>query len=153
MHATHESTHPGDKVERTSSTGPNSDTVTHGIRVQAAAQFIPDRSEPDEMWFYAYRVRIINEGDERAKLLSRHWVVLDANNQRREVDGEGVVGRQPDLGPGEMFEYTSGCPLNTAWGTMEGCYTFLRPDGSTFEAEIGRFFLVPSVDNAAALGG
>jgi ApaG protein len=129
----------------------NSDLLTGGIRIQAAAQYLPERSEPDEVWFYAYRVCITNEGTERAQLLSRHWVVLDANKVKEEVIGEGVVGRQPDLGPGEMFEYTSGCPLATAWGTMEGSYTFCRPDGAEFEVPIGRFFLVPSVDNAAAL--
>lgn len=133
----------------TSNSNPNSNLTTAGIRVQAAAQFLPERSEPDDVWFYAYRVRIVNEGDRPAKLLSRHWVVLDANNHKEEVVGEGVVGRQPELGPGEMFEYTSGCPLGTAWGTMEGTYTFRRPDGEEFEVAIGRFFLVPSVENPA----
>lgn len=130
---------------------PNSEKVTEGIRVTAAAQFLPEKSEPDTVWFYAYRVRIVNEGDQAARLISRHWVVLDAHNRREEVVGEGVVGRQPNLEPGEDFEYSSACPLNTAWGTMEGSYTFERPDGSQFEVAIGRFFLVPSVDNAAAI--
>ncbi len=127
---------------------PNSDLITSGIRVEAAAQFSPERSDTDATWFYAYRVRITNEGRDRAQLLSRHWVVLDANNHKEEVVGEGVIGRQPDLAPGEVFEYTSGCPLGTAWGTMEGSYTFRRGDGSIFEVSIGRFFLAPSVDNA-----
>jgi ApaG protein len=130
---------------------PNSDVVTEDIRVMAAAQFLPDRSEPDSVWFYAYRLRIVNEGEEPARLLSRHWVVLDANNQREEIVGDGVVGRQPNLGPGEAFEYSSACPLSTAWGTMEGTYTFERPDGRVFQVVIGRFFLVPSVDNAAVI--
>ncbi|MDA1265804.1 MAG: Co2+/Mg2+ efflux protein ApaG [Planctomycetota bacterium] len=138
-------------MEPTIKSSPNSDHTTEGIRVQAAAHFIPDRSERDALWYYAYRVRIVNEGTEHAQLLSRHWVVLDANNEKHEVVGEGVVGRQPDLGPGELFEYKSGCPLNTAWGTMEGTYTFRRPDGTTFEVAIGRFFLVPDVDNADAI--
>lgn len=141
-------------MEPTSQASPNtanSDQITGGIRVEAAAQFLPDRSEEGERWFYAYRVRITNEGTERARLISRHWVVLDANNAKEEVRGEGVVGRQPDLGPGEMFEYTSGCPLKTSWGTMEGTYAFERPGGDSFEVAIGRFFLVPSVDNAATL--
>ena len=126
----------------------NSDLITEGVRVQAAAQLLPDRSEPEELWWYAYRVRIVNEGTERVQLLSRHWVVLDANNGREDFVGEGVVGQQPELGPGEMFEYTSSCPLSTAWGTMEGKYTFRRvEDGEEFEVPIGRFFLVPTVDN------
>lgn len=138
-------------MESITKTNANSDTLTEGIRIQAAAQFMPERSEPDDVWFFAYRIRIMNEGEERAQLLSRHWVVLDANNGKEEVVGEGVVGRQPDLGAGEMFEYTSGCPLGTAWGTMEGHYTFRRADGSEFDVPIGRFFLVTSVDNADAL--
>ena len=139
-------------VESLTKSNANSDTLTEGVRIQAAAQFMPERSEPDEVWFFAYRIRITNEGEDNAQLLSRHWVVLDSNNGKEEVMGEGVVGRQPDLGPGEMFEYTSGCPLGTAWGTMEGRYTFRRPDGTEFEVPIGRFFLVTSVDNADALG-
>ena len=126
----------------------NSDVTTQDVRVQAAAQLLPDRSEPDELWWYAYRVRIVNEGTERVQLLSRHWVVLDANNDREDFVGEGVVGQQPELGPGEMFEYTSSSPLSTAWGTMEVKYTFRRVDhGDELEVSIGRFFLVPSVDN------
>lgn len=124
---------------------PSSDTATHGIRVQAAAQFLPDESDPDEKRFlYVYRIRIQNEGTSRAKLRSRHWIILDADNQREDVRGPGVVGKTPDLAPGESFEYMSSCPLRTAWGTMEGAYTFARPDGETFEVEIGRFFLVPT---------
>ena len=135
-------------MEPTSNSNANSNVTTEGVRVQAAAQLVPDRSEPDRLWWYAYRVRIVNEGTERVQLLSRHWVVLDANNDREEFVGEGVVGRQPQLGPGEMFEYTSSCPLSTAWGTMEGHYTFSRvDDDEEFDVSIGRFFLVPTVDN------
>lgn len=128
---------------------PNSDVSTHGIRIEAAARHLEDDSDPDRgRYYYIYRIRITNDGTERAKLLSRHWVILDANNQREEVVGKGVVGKQPDLGPGEAFEYTSFCPLRTEWGTMEGSYTFVRPDGSTFHAAVGRFFLAPSAQNA-----
>jgi ApaG protein len=124
---------------------PSSDKTTRGIRVQAAAQYMPDESDPQAGRFlYAYRIRIVNEGTQRARLRSRHWIILDADNRREEVRGAGVVGKQPDLAPGESFEYLSNCPLKTRWGTMEGSYTFERDDGTRFQTKIGRFFLVPS---------
>jgi ApaG protein len=130
----------------------NSDTATEGIRVQAAAQYMPGDSNPEQrQYIYAYKIRITNEGTRRAKLRSRHWIILDADNQREDVRGPGVVGKQPDLGPGESFEYMSGCPLRTKWGTMEGTYTMEREDGSTFDAVIGRFFLVPTAPKIASL--
>ncbi len=123
----------------------SSDTVTAGIRVHAAGQYLPEDSDPDQRhWLYVYRIRITNEGTERARLRSRHWIILDANNERRDVRGPGVVGRTPDLAPGESFEYFSSCPLGTPWGTMEGAYTFERAGGAEFQVAIGRFFLVPS---------
>lgn len=126
---------------------PNSSTVTQGVRIEAAAQYLPSESDPDQKrYLFVYRIRMVNEGTRSVKLLSRHWIILDAHNQREEVVGEGVVGKQPELGPGESFEYTSYCPLRTRWGTMEGSYTF-EDEGSTFQVEVGRFFLVPSVDN------
>ncbi len=124
---------------------PDSDTLTQGIRVVAAARYASSDSQPAaSQYLYEYQVRITNVGRERARLRSRHWIILDANNQRAEVRGEGVVGKQPTLAPGESFEYASSCPLRTRWGTMEGEYTFERDDGSRFQVEIGRFFLVPS---------
>ena len=121
-----------------------SDTTTEGIRVQAQAQFLPGESDAERRHFvWAYRIVITNEGKSRAKLRSRHWVILDSDNRREDVRGGGVVGKTPSLAPGERFEYTSVCPLRTRWGTMEGSYTFEREDGSTFEASIARFFLVP----------
>ena len=128
---------------------PNSDTLTQEIRIQAAAQYLPQESDPDgNKYFYVYRIRMVNEGQRRARLLSRHWVILDANNQREDVIGEGVVGQHPNLGPGEIFEYRSYCPLRTEWGTMEGTYTFARDSGESFEVRIGRFFLVPTAKNS-----
>jgi len=124
----------------------HSDTVTQGVRVQVAAQFIPAQSDADQaQYVFAYRVAISNEGDQQARLLARHWIVRDANNERRDVRGPGVVGAHPDLAPGERFEYVSGCVLATSWGTMEGTYRMVRADGSTFDAAIGRFFLAPNV--------
>lgn len=121
-----------------------SDTTTQGIRIQAQAQFLPSESDCERRHYvWAYRVVITNEGPSRARLKSRHWIILDADNRREDVRGGGVVGKTPTLGAGDRFEYTSGCPLRTRWGTMEGSYTFERDDGATFEAAIGRFFLVP----------
>jgi ApaG protein len=120
-----------------------SNTLTDGIRVQAQAQWIEEQSDPDNgRWFYAYRIVITNEGSTPARLLARHWIILDADNHREDVRGPGVIGKTPRLAPGQKFEYTSTCPLRTAWGTMEGSYTFERDDHSLFEAAIGRFFLV-----------
>ena len=123
----------------------SSDTTTEGIRVQAAAQYRPGDSNPaQKQYVYEYRIVITNVGTTRARLKSRHWVILDADNNREDVRGPGVVGKFPDLAAGESFEYTSGCPLPTKWGTMEGSYSFEREDGQVFEAKVGRFFLVPS---------
>jgi ApaG protein len=129
----------------------SSDTITHGIRVQAAAQYLPSESNPDDrQYIYAYRIVLTNEGTQRARLKSRHWIILDADNQREDVRGPGVVGKTPDLAPGERFEYMSGCPLRTSWGTMEGSYIFEREGGEQFEAMIGRFFLVPTAPKIAS---
>lgn len=123
----------------------HSDVVTQGIRVHAAAQFLPNESEPDEKrYVYGYRVTLSNEGERPAQLLSRHWVILDGEGRRREVKGPGVIGQQPRLEPGKRFGYTSFSPLPTSWGTMEGTYTFTYDDGETFEVAVGRFMLVPT---------
>jgi ApaG protein len=130
----------------------HSNTTTQGVRVRVAAQIQADQSDADRRHFvYAYRVVITNEGTERAKLMRRHWIVRDAHGDIREVKGPGVVGEFPDLAPGESFEYVSGCPLQTEWGTMEGSYRMRRPDGREFEALIGRFFLAPNVAPLASL--
>ncbi len=124
---------------------PHSDCETEGIRVQAAAQYLPQESSPDQNHYvYIYRIIISNEGSESAKLLTRHWIIRDGDGNRRDVKGPGVVGEFPDLAPGESFQYFSGCPLPTNWGTMEGTYTMERESGDRFSAAIGRFFLVPS---------
>jgi ApaG protein len=124
---------------------PGSSAVTEGLRIEADAQYLPEKSEPDQRhYLYVYRIRMRNEGERRARLVSRHWRILDAYNELREVRGPGVVGRHPDLAPGESFEYFSSCPLGTPWGTMEGSFQFAREDGTHFEARIERFFLVPN---------
>ncbi|RMH04422.1 MAG: Co2+/Mg2+ efflux protein ApaG [Planctomycetota bacterium] len=130
--------------ERRPQTG-HSDVVTEGIRVRVGAQYLPDQSDPDAGRFcFVYRVVISNEGDRWAQLCSRHWIIRDADNEVEEVHGAGVVGFQPALNPGESFDYVSGCPLRTSWGTMEGWFEMVREDGSRFRARIGRFFLAPT---------
>lgn len=120
----------------------HSDSLTEGIRVRVAAQYLADRSDPERgQYFFVYRVRITNESDSWAKLLSRAWRITDANGEIETVEGPGVVGDLPELDPGESYEYMSGCPLTTGWGTMEGHYTMQRVDGTTFDVSIGRFFL------------
>src|SRR5262245_16549936 len=125
---------------------------TRGIHVRVdpapvadPASVIPDERKTPEFLF-SYRVRITNESERRVKLLSRHWVIVDADGDRRDVKGLGVIGQQPTLDPGETHEYTSFCPLPTAWGTMEGVFTMRVEDGSEqgklFEAAISRFYLV-----------
>lgn len=129
--------------------GPNSLAISHGIEVEAAAQFLKGRSFPEQKrWLYAYRVRIQNVSDEPQKLLSRHWIITDANGERREVRGVGVVGEQPHLQPGDSHEYRSMCDLSTAWGTMEGTFLFVTDAGEEREVRVGRFFLVESAENA-----
>ena len=119
-----------------------SESLTRGIRVQVRSQFVPERSDPGESeWFFAYTIRIANESDRSAQLLSRHWVITDGNGKVEEVRGPGVVGKQPILGPGEDFEYTSACPLKTSFGVMEGTYQMVSPDGEHFDVHIAPFSL------------
>lgn len=119
-----------------------SEATTRGIRVEVRAEYVPERSRPEDgEWFFAYRVRISNDGDERVQLLHRHWVITDAQGRTEEVRGPGVVGEQPILEPGGSFEYTSFCPLETPFGSMRGTYSMVRPDGTTFEAEVAPFAL------------
>ena len=119
-----------------------SETVTRGIRVTVQSRFVPERSNPeDDQWFFAYHVRIANEGERVAQLVSRHWIVTDGDGKEQEVRGPGVVGEQPTLEPGEAFEYTSGCPLGTPVGSMRGTYRMVVPGGEAFDAEIAPFGL------------
>ncbi len=128
-----------------------SETVTEGVRIGAAAFYLPQESDPDEKRYaFGYTIVIVNDGDSAAQLLRRHWVIIDANGQREEVEGPGVVGETPRLEPGQAFKYQSFCPLRTSWGTMEGGYAMRRDDGATFEAKISRFYLrVPAPEPMA----
>lgn len=131
----------------------HSDTTTAGVRVGATAYFLPEESDADDRKFvFGYTIVIVNDGDAPVQLLTRHWVIIDALGRRDEVRGEGVVGQQPRLDPGESFRYRSFCPLRTPWGTMEGSYAFRRDDGSTFEANVGRFYLRTEVAEESAKG-
>ncbi len=120
-----------------------SSALTDGIRVTVSSAFRPDRSDAEKRrWLFSYTVRIANEGEAAAQLVSRHWIITDANGERQEVMGDGVVGQQPSLGPGERFEYTSFCVLQTPHGSMTGSDRMRRGDGSTFDAAIAPFALV-----------
>lgn len=127
------------------SQSPHSESVTEGIRIHAAAQFLPERSGSGQSHSeYVYRITMTNVGKRAARLLARHWIIIDADRHREDVRGPGVVGEFPRLEPGQSYSYMSRCPLRTRWGTMEGSYTFERDDGERFRVRIGRFFLVPS---------
>lgn len=116
--------------------------VTEDVRVQAYPAYVPDQSNPAKREFlFSYRIRISNEGKETVQLLSRHWIIINANGEQHEVRGSGVVGKLPKLTPGDSFEYSSFCPLDTEWGTMEGSFEMQREQGERFQVAIGRFFL------------
>jgi ApaG protein len=119
-----------------------SDVTTNGIRVQVTTKYLPERSSPgeNEYWF-AYFIRISNVGTATAQLLSRHWVITNADGEQEEVRGDGVVGEQPVLPPGTYYDYNSFCELKTPVGTMHGEYTMVTPSGDTFEATIAPFTL------------
>lgn len=120
----------------------SSEVVTNGVRVEVSSRYSPRHSVPSQgQWFFLYTIRITNEGDEAVQLRSRHWVITDATGDVEELRGPGVVGEQPVLDPGESFEYTSGCPLGTPMGTMEGSYQMVSNAGHEFDAQIGLFSL------------
>ncbi len=121
-------------------------TTTNGIQISVEPEFIPagDSNNEDNKYLFLYRIDIRNIGTETAHLLSRYWKIINAEGEVEEVKGSGVVGYSPILKPGDSFIYTSYCPLNTTWGTMEGYFSFLKADGSLFEATIDRFYLVCS---------
>ncbi|HTS89963.1 MAG TPA: Co2+/Mg2+ efflux protein ApaG [Gemmatimonadales bacterium] len=116
--------------------------LTDGIRITVRPAYLPERSNPARQHYvFAYFVRIENVGSLSAQLRSRRWRIHDSVGEETVVEGEGVVGEQPVLGPGQVHEYQSFCVLKSASGYMEGEYLFVRQDGATFEAEIPRFQL------------
>lgn len=119
-----------------------SEAVTRGIRVTVRSEYAPDRSRPaHNQWFFLYTITIANEGTEAVQLVSRHWMITDGSGHVEEVQGPGVVGQQPTLAPGESFSYTSGCPLTTPFGKMEGTYQMTTRAGEAFDATIAPFTL------------
>jgi ApaG protein len=119
-----------------------SEAVTRGIKVYVESVYAPERSQPSQnQWFFLYTITISNEGSETVQLLTRHWVITDGTGRVEDVQGPGVVGKQPVLAPGESFTYTSGCPLNTPFGVMEGTYQMVTPGGEQFDAKIAPFTL------------
>lgn len=117
-------------------------TRTQGIEVTVRPEFLERESDPEAgRWFWAYTIIIANHSDETVRLQSRYWRITNAFGQVEEVRGEGVVGEQPVLTPGDSFQYTSGCPLNTPSGTMVGHYVMRAEDGPAFEVAIPAFSL------------
>ena len=114
----------------------------NNIRVDVETRYIEDQSNPEQNYYvFAYTITIQNKGQQSAQLLTRHWVITDSNQKVQEVRGEGVVGEQPLLKPGEQFVYTSGTMLETSVGTMKGSYQMLADDGSQFDATVDEFVL------------
>ena len=112
------------------------------MRCEVEPRYVPEQSAPHEgLYAFAYTVTLTNTGDMAAQLISRHWIIVDANGLNEEVKGLGVVGQQPLLRPGESFQYTSGCRLRTASGTMHGSYFFVGEEGTRFEVPIPLFVL------------
>lgn len=112
------------------------------FRVEVQPEFLPEQSAPERgVYAFAYTITIANTGTVAAQLISRHWLITDADGQVQEVKGLGVVGHQPLLQPGQSFQYTSGCRLRTASGTMEGSYFCVAEDGERFDTEIAPFLL------------
>src|SRR3954449_4459485 len=116
--------------------------VTRRIEVTVEPNFLPERSSPDrQQYFWSYTIVITNSGDETVQLKTRHWIITDGTGRKQEVRGEGVVGEQPVLAPGERFEYTSGVPLPTASGIMTGRYQMVTQSGERFEIDVPAFSL------------
>jgi ApaG protein len=120
-----------------------SEAETGGIRVTVRARYSGEHSSPpNSRWFFLYTIRIHNESETAVQLLNRHWTIVDGTGHTEEVHGPGVVGEQPVIEPGNGFEYTSGCPLPTPFGSMAGSFEMQRADGTQFEAEVGLFELI-----------
>ena len=123
-------------------TEPTSSATTDGISVRVQSHYLADQSSPrDDRYVFAYTITITNDGGKPAQLRTRHWVITDGRGVVEEVRGDGVVGEQPKLSPGQTFQYTSGCVLTTSVGTMHGTYRMWRDDGSFFDAVIAPFSL------------
>lgn len=115
---------------------------THGFEVSVEPTYLPEESSVEEgRYTFSYRVRITNRGKTEAQLIARHWIIVDGHGSTNEVEGEGVVGEQPWLMPGETFEYSSFCPLSTPMGKMRGSYRMADIEGNEFYVSIPQFQL------------
>jgi ApaG protein len=120
--------------------------TTRGITVRVSVSFLPEQSEPAKgRWFWAYHIRIENEGQMAAQLMTRHWEITDGRGAKSLVEGDGVVGDQPVVMPGASYDYVSGCPLTTPSGHMVGSYGMVAEDGSSFDVAIPKFLLTAPV--------
>lgn len=118
------------------------DTMKYDFQISVATRFLEQREHKGRaQWVFAYTITITNIGTVGAKLLNRHWIIKDSESEPIHVHGEGVVGEQPHLMPGERFEYTSGTALESPVGTMEGAYEMVADDGQVFEVDIPQFVL------------
>lgn len=116
--------------------------LLNNIKVSAKPQYRTEESQPEQNQFvFSYEITIENHSTLIIKLLRRKWTIINSENEIHEVDGEGVVGLQPEIAPDQRFVYSSWCPLNTSWGTMEGYYTMIDQNGEQFEIQIPRFYL------------
>ena len=116
------------------------ESTTRGVTVRVSVSYLPEQSEPAHgRWFWAYHIRIENDGDQSVQLLTRHWVITDGRGAIEEVRGDGVVGDQPMIDPGESYDYVSGCPLKTPAGSMQGSYGMIDFDGEPFDVAIPLF--------------
>lgn len=123
--------------------------MNHSIEVEAKPSYIPGQSDPEQnRYVFSYTITIRNTGEVAAKLMTRHWIITNANNEVQEVRGDGVVGEQPHLKPGEGYQYTSGSIMETPVGSMRGSYHMVADDGTEFDAEIPTFTLaIPGAIN------
>lgn len=116
----------------------------HHIHVAVETEFLPEQSDVEnQRWVFAYHITIENKGSVSARLLTRHWIITDGEEHTQEVHGEGVIGQQPYLAPGQTFRYTSGTILETEVGSMRGSYQMIAEDGTHFDADIPAFTLAP----------
>ncbi len=117
--------------------------ISNGILIEVIPEHIsPDNHQDGSKNYFSYTITITNQREDRVQLLSRHWIIINSEGHREDVRGDGVVGYTPKLLPGQSFTYTSYCPIDTEWGTMEGEFTFVDGNGAFFHVEIPRFYLI-----------
>jgi ApaG protein len=119
---------------------------TRGVTVRVSVSYLPEQSHPGSArWFWAYHIRVENDGPMAVQLMTRHWIISDGRGEKHEVQGDGVVGEQPVILPGASYDYVSGCPLPTSSGSMVGSFGMIGEDGSKFDVAVPRFQLLTPV--------